>query len=90
MALQIVDPNMEDSCIASEVLRCIHIGLLCVQQYPEDRPTMTSVVLLLGSDEVQLDEPKEPGHFVKKESIEANSSSCSSTNAMSITLLTAR
>ncbi|KAG5032985.1 hypothetical protein JHK85_016967 [Glycine max] len=89
MALQIVDPNMEDSCIASEVLRCIHIGLLCVQQYPEDRPTMTSVVLLLGS-EVELDEAKEPGDFPKKESIEANSSSFSSTNAMSTTLLTAR
>ncbi|KAH1127735.1 hypothetical protein GYH30_016339 [Glycine max] len=81
MALQIVDPNMEDSCIASEVLRCIHIGLLCVQQYPEDRPTMTSVVLLLGS-EVELDEAKEPGDFPKKESIEANSSSFSSTNAI--------
>ncbi|TKY66653.1 Receptor serine/threonine-protein kinase SD1-8 [Spatholobus suberectus] len=88
-ALQIVDPNMEDSCIESEVLRCIHIGLLCVQQYPEDRPTMTSVVLMLGSD-MELNEPKEPRLFTKKESIEANSSSSSSINAMSITLLTAR
>ncbi|RDY03386.1 Receptor-like serine/threonine-protein kinase SD1-8, partial [Mucuna pruriens] len=80
--LQIIDPNMEESCIACEVLRCIHIGLLCVEQYPEDRPTMTSVVLLLGSD-MELDEPKNPGVFMKKESTETNSSS---TNGITITL----
>ncbi|KAL2327906.1 hypothetical protein Fmac_021333 [Flemingia macrophylla] len=89
MALQMVDPNMEDSVVACEVLRCIHIGLFCVQQYAEDRPTMTSVVLMLGS-EMELDEPKNPGIFKKKESNEANSSSRSSMNAMSITSLTAR
>ncbi|RDX69203.1 G-type lectin S-receptor-like serine/threonine-protein kinase SD1-1, partial [Mucuna pruriens] len=89
MALQMVDPIIEDSCLPSEVLRCIHIGLLCVEQYPEDRPTMTSVVLMLGSD-MELDEPKEPRLYTKKESIEANSSSYSSINALSITLLSAR
>ncbi|XP_029124555.1 G-type lectin S-receptor-like serine/threonine-protein kinase At4g27290 isoform X2 [Cajanus cajan] len=89
MTLQIVDPNMEDTCVASEVLRCIHVGLLCVQQYAEDRPTMTSVVLMLGS-EMQLDEPKRPNYFTKKESNETNSSSCSLTNAMSITSFSAR
>ncbi|KAL5147588.1 G-type lectin S-receptor-like serine/threonine-protein kinase [Glycine soja] len=49
----------------------------------EDRPTMTSVVLMLGS-EMELDEPKKPGVFTKKESIEAISSS--STNTLTITL----
>ncbi|XP_029124552.1 G-type lectin S-receptor-like serine/threonine-protein kinase At4g27290, partial [Cajanus cajan] len=89
MTLQIIDPNMEDSCIASEVLRFIHVGLLCIQQYAEDRPTMTSVVLMLGSD-MELDEPKKPGFSTKKESNESNSHSCSTTNSMSVTLLTAR
>ncbi|KAK7312921.1 hypothetical protein VNO77_37175 [Canavalia gladiata] len=83
-ALQIIDPNIEDSCIASEVLRCIHIGLLCVQQYPVDRPTMTSVVLMLGS-EMELDEPKNPGSCTKAESTETNSSSSNSANAITIT-----
>ncbi|KAK7262682.1 hypothetical protein RJT34_30257 [Clitoria ternatea] len=88
-ALQIVDRDIEDSSIASEVLRCIHVGLLCVEKYPEDRPTMTTVVLMLGS-EMELDEPKEPGFFTKRESIEANSTSNSRSNAMSITLPIAR
>ncbi|RHN61972.1 putative non-specific protein-tyrosine kinase RLK-Pelle-DLSV family [Medicago truncatula] len=73
--LQIIDSNIVDSCIVSEVSRCIHIGLLCVQQYPEDRPTMADVILMLGSEMMALDEPKEPGSITRKESVEANSSS---------------
>jgi len=46
---------------------------------------MSSVVLMLGS-EMDLDEPKRPGIFNKKDSIEASSSSSSSTNALIITL----
>lgn len=91
--LQIIDSNIEDSCVVSEVSRCIHVGLLCVQQYPEDRPTMADVILMLGS-EMTLDEPKEPGFITRKESIEANSSSSgkdiSSNYAMSITSLSVR
>jgi len=83
--LEIIDPNIKDSFIELEILRFIHIGLLCVQQYPEDRPTMSSVVLMLGS-EMDLDEPKRPGIFSKNDSVEASSSSSSSTNAMTITL----
>ncbi|KAJ1441967.1 putative serine/threonine-protein kinase [Sesbania bispinosa] len=87
--LKIIDSNIEDSCIESEALRCIHVGLLCVQQYPEDRPTMTDVILMLRS-EMKLDEPKEPGYFTKKDSIEATSTSSgkdsSSNNEMTITL----
>ncbi|AES89919.1 G-type lectin S-receptor-like Serine/Threonine-kinase [Medicago truncatula] len=46
-----------------------------VQQYPEDRPTMADVILMLGSEMMALDEPKEPGFIMRKESVEANSSS---------------
>ena len=69
-----IDSNIKDSCVISEVLRCIHVSLLCVQQYPEDRPTMTSVLLMLGS-EMDLVEPKEPGFFPRRVFIEANSHS---------------
>ncbi|KAF8759332.1 hypothetical protein HU200_010373 [Digitaria exilis] len=34
------------SCIP-EALLCIHIGLLCVQDNPNDRPLMSSVVFIL-------------------------------------------
>ncbi|KAM6576152.1 hypothetical protein CsatB_027989 [Cannabis sativa] len=45
-----------------EALRCIYIGLLCVQQKPIDRPNMSSVILML-SGEKGLAQPKQPAYF---------------------------
>lgn len=89
--LGLIDKNIEDSCTESEVLRCIHIGLLCVQHNPEDRPTMSSVVVMLGS-KIELAEPKQPGFYARKVSLEANSSSThlESTNEITISQLEAR
>lgn len=66
-ALELIELRIKESCVVSEVLRCIHVSLLCVQQYPEDRPTMTFVVQMLGS-EIELGKPKEPGFFPRKAS----------------------
>ena len=89
-----------DECLISsddnvdEVLRCIHIGLLCVQQSPADRPSMSSVVLMLGSEN-ELPQPKQPGYFMETESRKGGYSSStipesSSIYDMSITLPQAR
>lgn len=53
-------PQLLKSCPASEVLRCMHIGLLCVQEDPDDRPTMSDVMVLLGSESMSLPQPKQP------------------------------
>ncbi|GMN61935.1 hypothetical protein TIFTF001_031023 [Ficus carica] len=66
-ALELIDDFLAGSCAASEVLRCIHISLLCVQPRPEDRPSMSSVVLILGS-QTPLTQPKQPGFFSEKAS----------------------
>lgn len=42
------------------VLRYINIGLLCVQEHPDDRPTMSEVVSLLSNELVPLQLPKKP------------------------------
>ena len=42
-------------------MKYVQIGLLCVQERPKDRPTMSSVVLMLGSDEMTIPQPKKPG-----------------------------
>ncbi|KAH1247692.1 G-type lectin S-receptor-like serine/threonine-protein kinase [Glycine max] len=90
--LQLIDSNIMDSCVIQEVLRCIHVSLLCVQQYPEDRPTMTSVIQMLGT-EMELVEPKEPGFFPRRISNEgkllANLNQMTSNNELTITLLNA-
>ncbi|XP_037496544.1 putative receptor-like protein kinase At4g00960 [Jatropha curcas] len=53
----LIDENIVDSCPVSETLRWIHIALLCVQDDPAERPTMSSVVLMLGSNSVNLPQP---------------------------------
>ncbi|KAK6124043.1 hypothetical protein DH2020_042212 [Rehmannia glutinosa] len=45
-----VDPFLRSSSGSmSDIMRCIHIGLLCVQENAADRPTMASVILMLNS-----------------------------------------
>ncbi|KAL5078311.1 hypothetical protein RYX36_017295 [Vicia faba] len=55
--LELMDPSIANSYDPSEVLKCIQIGLLCVQDNAADRPTMSSVVQMLGSDNVTLPSP---------------------------------
>lgn len=52
------------------MVRSIHIGLLCVQQSPDDRPNMSSVVLMLGS-EGELPMPTQPGFFTERNIVES-------------------
>ncbi|CAM8881305.1 unnamed protein product [Rhodiola kirilowii] len=60
--------NMMDPTIINgprnEIMRCIHIGLLCVQESVTARPTMASVVLMLSSFSLTLPLPSEPHNFV--------------------------
>ncbi|KAF8013782.1 hypothetical protein BT93_I1590 [Corymbia citriodora subsp. variegata] len=64
--IEFIDEQMEDSFPISEVMRCIQIGLLCVQQSPEQRPTMSSVLLMLDSESASLPQPKQPGFYTER------------------------
>lgn len=59
-----MDPSLEQTYVENDVLRCIHIALLCVQEDPAYRPTMSSVVFMLENDSVLLPEPTEPAFFL--------------------------
>ncbi|KAJ6894432.1 hypothetical protein NC652_028259 [Populus alba x Populus x berolinensis] len=90
---ELITEPIAESCNLSEALRSIHVGLLCVQCHPNDRPSMSSVVLML-SGEGKLPQPKQPGFFTERTLVEANSSSIKNTscsvNDSTITLLEAR
>ncbi|QCE08392.1 serine/threonine-protein kinase PBS1 [Vigna unguiculata] len=62
-ALELLDPEIEGGYCGEEVKKCIHIGLLCVQEDPNDRPTMATVVLYLNNPSINLPSPHEPGYF---------------------------
>lgn len=63
--LEFVDPTLRDSCSKNEVMRCMHLGLLCVQESIDDRPTMATAVLMLESHTVTLPVPQQPAFFIK-------------------------
>ncbi|KAL6134443.1 hypothetical protein ACLB2K_066674 [Fragaria x ananassa] len=92
---ELADPGLDESCPITEVLRCIHVGLLCVQDHAEDRPTMPDVVSMLSNQNILLPPPKQPAFFIntaEKEFIETSgkeSGSCS-TNDVTITVMEAR
>ncbi|KAL2472602.1 G-type lectin S-receptor-like serine/threonine-protein kinase [Forsythia ovata] len=93
-ARELADNFYELSLIESEVLKCIHIGLLCVQKLPEDRPTMASVVVMLSNEGVTLPQPKEPGFFTERSCTATDASTseerCLTHNVVTITVLEAR
>ncbi|KAM7488828.1 hypothetical protein LguiB_026312 [Lonicera macranthoides] len=88
-SLELIEMPIEDSICLSEVLRSIQVGLLCVQQNPEDRPTMAIVVLMMGGDYV-LPQPNQPGFFTERNKHGADSTSSkngrNSVNELTITI----
>ncbi|XP_009757784.1 cysteine-rich receptor-like protein kinase 10 isoform X1 [Nicotiana sylvestris] len=66
-ALELIDATLIESCSRDEVLRCIHVGLLCVQDYAKDRPSMSSVVSMLTNGSRKPPPPPErPGFFIER------------------------
>ncbi|CAO2206271.1 unnamed protein product [Urochloa humidicola] len=50
LMVDVVDPSLGESRYPEgEVVNCIEIGLLCVQENPADRPDSSAVVLMLSS-----------------------------------------
>ena len=89
-----MDSCLEGSYVESQVLKCIQVGLLCVQQLPQDRPDMLSVVSMLGNEGVTLPQPKQPGFFIERNPIDSDASKdeeghCTG-NAVTITAMEGR
>ncbi|KAI9403534.1 hypothetical protein POPTR_001G441801v4 [Populus trichocarpa] len=69
---ELVDPVLRESCSKDQVLRCIHVGLLCVEDNAVDRPIMSDVILMLTS-EAQLRLPKQPAFSSARSIVEEKS-----------------
>ena len=88
-----MDGCLKNTVRECEVKRCIQVGLLCVQKFADDRPIMSLVVSMLGSNLAVLPEPKEPGFFMQRSSSPVGSytsPSVKSENTITITDLEAR
>ncbi|MQM18571.1 hypothetical protein Taro_051567 [Colocasia esculenta] len=93
---ELLDETMGNSYSPEEVMRCIQVGLLCVQERPEDRPTMSTVVLMLGGTNPALPPPQQPGYCMGRSPVHTGTStsaghddSCS-VNQVTVTMLEGR
>lgn len=88
--LEIIDPSLKDAGDEEELLICLQIGLLCVQERADDRPTMLAVVFML-SNKVELPSPKQPAFVHKGNHYDVDPSSSSaggySINELSVTAM---
>ena len=62
---ELMEPVLGDSIVEEDdVVKCIHVGLLCVQKQPEHRLTMSQVVnILQGENFINVRQPDEPGFY---------------------------
>ena len=59
-----IDSSLEKSYPEDKVLRCIQIGLLCVEEFAKDRPSMLTIIFMLGNNSA-LPLPKRPAFTSK-------------------------
>ena len=72
-ALEIVDSALGETYPTREVLKFIQVGLLCVQESPEDRPKMSAIVFMLDNEAV-LPFPKKPAFITRRKQNDSDSS----------------
>ncbi|XP_009788889.1 receptor-like serine/threonine-protein kinase SD1-8 isoform X4 [Nicotiana sylvestris] len=65
-ALHLLDHSLLESCNPKEAMKCINVGLLCVQEDPGDRPTMSNVVMMLRSESMPIPKPNQPAFVSRK------------------------
>uniref|UniRef100_A0ACD5VWI4 Uncharacterized protein n=1 Tax=Avena sativa TaxID=4498 RepID=A0ACD5VWI4_AVESA len=78
--VDLLDEAMGGTLDYSVVLRCIQVALLCVQVHPRSRPLMSSVVMMLSSENATMPEPNEPGVKIGKNTSSDTDSSLTHTS----------
>jgi hypothetical protein len=90
----LIDPEICNPDYVDDILRCIHIGLLCVQEIAKERPTMATVVSMLSSEIVKFPCPCQPA-FIQRQiehraELPEQTENLNSTNNVTITSLQGR
>ncbi|THG17409.1 hypothetical protein TEA_029782 [Camellia sinensis var. sinensis] len=87
----LVDPMISYQYFRQDILRCVHVGLLCVQEFSVDRPTISTALSMLMSEISYLPTPKQPAFTqrLKRQSSQQSQSRCSR-NELTITIVDGR
>ncbi|KAL0321181.1 UNVERIFIED_CONTAM: G-type lectin S-receptor-like serine/threonine-protein kinase SD1-13 [Sesamum radiatum] len=76
-----IDKRISSPTFQAEIVRCLHIGLLCVQEFPINRPTISTVLSMLSSEIVDLQMPEHPGFTDRWSRTHVGSSSSTQTQS---------
>ncbi|KAE8689722.1 G-type lectin S-receptor-like serine/threonine-protein kinase [Hibiscus syriacus] len=91
-AMEVVDLALGGSYSNEEVLKCIRIGLLSVQEHATHRPTMSTVVSML-CNETTLPSPEQPAFIeqkIHKGDERSSREGANSVNGVTITMVLGR
>lgn len=67
-AEDLLDTTIMDTYSPDEVLLCVHVGLLCVQENPDNRPHMSYVLFVLENGSTTLPDASRPAYFARQTS----------------------
>ena len=92
--VSLIDPSMASTSFQGDIIRCIRVGLLCVQENAKDRPNTSVAMSMLVGDTMDLPSPKKPAFTIRQISADSGLShvtECtSSMNNVTMTTITAR
>ncbi|PWA75328.1 Apple-like protein [Artemisia annua] len=66
--VELIDPSTRDNCKPLQAVKCINVGLLCVQEMMNDRPTMSEVIVMLSNETATIPLPKKPAFKIHRSS----------------------
>ncbi|XP_035541723.1 putative cysteine-rich receptor-like protein kinase 35 [Juglans regia] len=72
--MEFMDPSLDDTVSSCKLIRCLQIGLLCVQENATDRPSILEVSSMLKSESATLTIPKIPAFSTKRNGDEGTKS----------------
>ncbi|CAL4986097.1 unnamed protein product [Urochloa decumbens] len=61
--LEFIDPSLHGEPQNAEIMRWVKIALLCVQENPEERPSMPEVIVMLSSEDDIQKQPNRPAYY---------------------------
>lgn len=86
--VELVEDNKVGPTEASRALRYINVGLLCVQENPNDRPNMSIVVSMLCSEIAAIPPPKKPAFAAA--AVATSMTSSNSVNGLTVSVIEPR
>ena len=66
-AMEFIDPSLDDTSSLYKLIRCMHVGLLCVEEKWMHRPSMLDVSAMLRNEYADVPIPKRHAFSTSKD-----------------------